>query len=493
MSYCTESTTDITGITGQIDSFVGEGMDYTGSSCQTRNDLDEYARLRRYTLANALDDSGQRVYDGTRIDPKTWDSMVRKYVHGGHYEYVVGRFGPIHERNTAKTAFDEDLMPMLHSKKVPASPIISMRTAFTDRSARMREGLHGRNVMVYKRPHSVDAAIHKNCNCASCNPFDLQAAGVSSHRVHYNKMNKFHTEYPDTFLKDMDFTNCPKSNTSGCMNKIIHKHDDPTTHIEVLDDEILLGKQMGRKAKQAYDHYQAVATECKERLSRSQSGDLPAGRYNRMIGGMEPTRRGRQDGQPSAEDNPPARQDMHMIMTPRCKDPSPSLQVTPTKKHKGDCRTPSDQCEKLAIHNSEEIMRYEVVAGEDKPNLRSASLPPYLSPSATAHDRTTSASPRERNVVNHKDWDEPSRRPLLRATPSRTPHATAAQITNQIGAAQQADDERAQRLTADKHFADICSLTEKLRNIQAESMASFRQKSHHSLSTSMATSLRWQE
>merc|ERR1712217_432108 len=147
-----------------------------------------------------------------------------------------------------------------------------------------------------------------------------------------------------------------------------------------------------------------------------------------------------------------------MIMSPRDDDPPLSDPIVPNKKHAGTCRVPSKHCEKIAVHRYEEIMRYEVVAGQDQPNMRSASLPeePSLCISARA----------KRNPMNHEGWEEPPRRPLTRPSPHKTPNATMAQLTNQIEIAQQADDERSQRFTTDMNFADLCSQVSEKKNIQ---------------------------
>merc|ERR1712012_396850 len=231
----------------------------------------------------------------------------------------------------------------------------------------------------------------------------------------------------------------------------------------VLVEENLFGTQMGRKNKQA--------------LMQLQLDDQSpaAGSYNKNIGGVQPTRLGRQGGSPRGTASP--RTDMHMIMTPRDDDPPPPTQITPAKKNDGTCRVPSEHCEKISAHCNEELLRYEMVAGQDRPNMRSESLPLELSP------RT---SPRaKRNPMNHEGWEEPPRRPLSRSSPRKAPHATAAQITNQIEMAHKADNERTQRLAVDKHFADLCLQAEEVKNIQTETVSNFLQRNHHSLSDSM--------
>merc|ERR1712217_312775 len=116
----------------------------------------------------------------------------------------------------------------------------------------------------------------------------------------------------------MDTPRCP-----------ISKHDDnSSSRVEVVEEEVLLGTLMGRKRKEGFTHLQ---------LGESMS---VAGRYNKDVGGMQPTRLGRHDGRSNVDTAPP-RHDMHMIMSPRDNDPPPPTQITPCKKYAGPCRVPS--------------------------------------------------------------------------------------------------------------------------------------------------------
>merc|ERR1711972_713236 len=124
--------------------------------------------------------------------------------------------------------------------------------------------------------------------------------------------------------------------------------------VEVIEEEVLLGTLMGRRTK-------------------------AAGGYNKHIGGVLPTRRGRQDGPLHLGVTPP-RHDMHMIMTPRDDDPPPPAQITSCLKHAGTCRVPSKLCEKFATHQNEEVMRYEMFTGQDQLNMHGKSRKLELSP-----------------------------------------------------------------------------------------------------------------
>merc|ERR1712242_224898 len=107
-----------------------------------------------------------------------------------------------------------------------------------------------------------------------------------------------------------------------------------------------------------------------------------------------------------------------------------------------------------------------MVAGQDQPNMRSASLPVERSP------RTSEQT--KRNPI--EGWEEPPKRPLSRPSPKKKPNVTMAQITNMIEIAQQADDERSQRLTIDTNFADLCSQISEGKNAQAVTAPGFRPK-----------------
>lgn len=449
MSFCSESTTDVTGATVHFDSFEG--------SPRKRKEVEDYMWQRRRALAN--------VIGSTRIDHRSWNALVEKYLHGGHYSYIVGPLGPDKNQNDTQRALDEELTAMLHNKG-PMVARASMRTAFTDRSVRMREGMHGQEFFVGVSTPREEICHQYGCDCSACRAHDWHAAGIHSHTFPQNKVKQLHAEPPHASVEEMDPSKWPFRNSSSSVTKVIHEHnDDPAKRRgEILKEETLLGIHMGRKIKQAPEY------------SENCDGRLRAGNYNKEVSGVLPTRLGRQEGQPNNEDMP-QRQDMHMIMTPQTRDPAPCPQITPAKKGAGDCRIPSDICEAHSLVANKDVYRYEMMAFQEQ----QSSLSPRTRPCSET-----------RNPVNHAGWDESPRR-QRRAPPSRPGTLTAAQIADQIDALHQAGEERTQRLKTDKHFADICSHTDVSKISTAESVASFQSRTHHSVSTNMSMSLSWAE
>jgi len=455
MSFCSESTTDVTGATVHFDSF-------DMSSPRKRKEVEDYMWQRRRALVNHIVDGRS-----TRIDHRSWNALVEKYMHGGHYSYIVG---PLNDKdqNESQRALDEELMAMLHNKGPMVAPAYSMRTAFTDRSVRMREGLHGQDVFGGGTTPREEISHSDGCDYSLYHGYDWHPAGIHSHTFPQNKVKQLHAEPPHASVEEMDPSKWLNRNSSSSITKVIHEHnDDPAKRLgEIFAEEKLFGKHMGRKIKQAPEYSEIC------------DGRLRAGNYNKEFCGLLPTRLGRQEGQPNNEDMP-QRQDMHMIMTPQARDPAPCPQITPAKKGAGDCRTPSDICEAHSLVANKDIFRYEMMAFQEQQR----SLSPRTRTSWTSS---------ERNPVNHAGWDESPRR-QRRAAPSRPGSLTAAQIGDQIDALHQAGEERTQRLKTDKHFADICSHTDESKISTAESVASFQSRTHHSVSTSMSMSLSWAE
>jgi len=444
MSFDTASTTDVTGITGQIE---------------------EYIHNRRAAMANALDSTGRPFGIGDRIDPKMWGSLIEKYVYGGHYEYIVGDLGTKQQRDAAKEALDRDLMAALHvrTRSPEASPRPAMRAAFTDRSARMREGMHTHTIFDYKdcEPADNTTVYHASTSCGRNRHFEYPA-GAPSHKFHHNKLSTAHTEQPDAHVQSTDSPRRPRGSNSEGMSRAIGKHDDCLyTRPEVHSEE-----------------YHMVSYMCRKKREGLGAAEDAAGGYNRNVGGTQITRLGRANSPRSEVDL--TRNDMRMIMTPRDDDPSAPLQISPARKSVGTCRVPSEHCEKNAAHYNQEVLRYEMVAGQDQPNMRT--LPYDLSPQI---------SPRlKRNPLNHDGWEEPRPKSLSRPSPIKAPHDNVALVTNQIEMAQQASDERAQRLAIDRGFAASCSQVGESRSRLAESMAGL-QRNHHMVSDSVVTSLSW--
>lgn len=337
-----------------------------------------------------------------------------KYLYEGHYDHITGNLGTRLQQAAAKQSLDEDLVAMLHTRNKPASPNCSLRTAFSQ-----------------------------------------QAAGVFSHQVHSNKIDSVYME------QDMDPSQCPKSNLSDTSSRVFGKHnDDGSTRAETIKQEVFVEAQMGRKKKEGFTHMQL------------DDPSSVAGGYNKDVGGVQPTRRGCQNRQVSPGTSPP-RHDMHMIMTPQNNDPPLSTGITSSRKHAGTFRVPSKHSEKISARCHQEVMRYEIIAGQDQPNTRGI-CPPV-----------------DRNPINHEGWEEPTRTAFMQHMPCKSPNTAVAQITNHAELAQQAAAERTQRLTTDKNFADLCSQTETVQNTITKAMSSYMQRNHHAQSNSMAASLKW--
>jgi hypothetical protein len=397
-----------------------------------------------------------------RLAPKKWSSPMEK-IHGGHYEYIVGHRERTAE-DAAKRELDQDLLMMLAPDVEIPEPRLRtgtpgttsaplMRTAFTDRTLRLRDEL-GKTVLTGGRPLQVDDPTKecKDCECPSCKPFDRHAAGLPSTLLPGNKASK---------PKD---GKGGKTMNSALVGTAIHKMFEELpaeARQESHAEELLLKKQFGMKR------------------SRPQSAEPgSAGNFNGAIGRESPTRRGRME-QVTAR---PPRSDLAMILNPSKDDAPAPLRITKFSKGLGECKTPSEEAENLSIKWNQPLYRFELCAGEEYKHPRAVSLPP----------------PRVRNPVNNEgvgiedcQLGKPERGD--RKTSSRLVNDSSNMntVTNLHVAKELADRERAMRLQHDKKFADLCAMTSEAKEKQAQIHCDIIQRNHHSWSNKMAETLRW--
>lgn len=409
---------------------------------------------------------------GDRIDPKTWGALVEKYTHGSHYAYLVGPLGRRKEQESAaKKELDEQLVAMLcnHSDypSAPAGRARSltprpMKAAFTDRSVRLREGLHGRSTLKQEGAAvSDDSWGHKGgCNCPVCKPFDLKPAGAPSHFVHSNRVHAVHQATPSSAsTAPAARERWSRTHDSNGIHQAVHLNDESTYHSgNELEDQFK--QALGRRARaQAPDR------------SQSEGPDRPAGGFSRSS--SEETRKRRFSAQGEAG----GRGGVALVLTPRATDPPISLRITSYKKADGEHKFGhSAQTEKLAVHWNQALYRYDTLAAKS---------------SSRGPSRSQSEPPERRNPVSGDGMME-AERANRRPSRGRANNSSAlAVITNQTVVAELAAGERAARMSADKCFRDLCAHTEDLKSRQAQELRGITEKKYHTLSTNMANSLRW--
>jgi hypothetical protein len=386
-------------------------------------------------------------------------------LHGGHYENIVG----LRERtaeDAAKRELDQDLLAMLapdidatrspqwHSKSPGTSPAPNMRTAFTDRTLRLRDDM-GKSVLTGTERLQAEDGAHQDCNCASCQPYNRQAAGLPSTLLPANK---------GTNPKGGEHG---KRSNSNLVGTAIHKMfaDNPEGRQEAFSEELLLKKQFGMR-------------------SRARSADpMAAGNFNGDIGRNLPSRLGHRPSrgsQPQIAD-PRARSDIAMVMNPSKDDAPPPSQITRFVKGTGECRMPSAEAETLSVRWNQPLYRFEICAGEEYKHPRAVSLPP----------------PR-RNVISNEGVDvrdcslgNPARGDAKLRHPGQNDSTNMTIVTNNHIANQYADTERAMRFEKDKKFADLCATTTEARQKQCQMHSDIVSRNHHSWSNNMAETLKW--
>jgi hypothetical protein len=328
-----------------------------------------------------------------------------------------------------------------------------MRTAFTDRTLRLRDEIC-KGVLTGEGATVTKDAVKdcQDCECYSCKPYDRAAAGLPTALMPGKRVSK---PRGGSTGKKLD---------SNHVGTAIHKMfvDDPEGRPERLTEEVMLGKQFGRR-------------------SRASSADpRAAGGYNVVVGGVSPTRRGRMDWQPQIWDRPP-RSQMAMTISPAKEDAPPSLKITSMAKGEGEFKTPSGEAEILSIKWNQPLYRFEVCAGEAYRHPRASSLPP----------------PRRRNPVNNDGVQVEDCDLGASGRGDRKTRGTGNDSTNmycvtnlQIGK-EASEKERTMRLQHDKRFADVCAITTETMGKQAQIHSDIIQRNHHTFSGNMADTLTW--
>jgi len=429
----------------------------------------------------------------SRVDPRQWDRIVRKYTdQGAHYQYVVGQCGRC-EKTKQREAFDRELLGILHVREDPSSPRRTrpksappMRTAFTDRCGRMREGMEAKAVLPLGGP-----LVNPWYECCPTRHdpalfFDAQPAGVTSVDTH--PVDTLHTEFPKTCMESIN-SNIPKHLVSQLFPKNEEDFACWTTGAGAAGDALIaedtdMLKRCGRRVhsgKDVEDRAHLTSLEECYKWQHEHIGHDGAGLFNKCVGGDcavgEPVHRIKplqKNRRPVDDTRATGRSDMAMIIAPDENDPRPRERLL---RARGEFRIPVDDYKRHAQLWDDPTMRYELTFGSDSAH-RSKSAP-------------TERPGSRRNPVNHEDWKEEPQKPMRQYTFAKNISPNISDVTNQTRAAGMASTERDERLQNDRSFSELCRHTETMRSAQQSEVADIIMKNHHNLSSSMAFSLTW--
>jgi len=332
-----------------------------------------------------------------------------------------------------------------------------MRTAFTDRSLRMRDGLQGRAVFTHEASSTADDwDAHKDCACPCDDILKTRPAGQPSYAVSCNRV----TERVHCISNKADVHSANDSTFFA------HGESDPA----MRQDELVQSATWQRRKK--------VEARALSADSRQVAGDYR--RWTFMTEGENGVvDRRHRAAAPLEIPSPRAsvRDGVRLALSPRQGDPVPDSRITTCKKGAGQHKDIfSESSERAIVQWNQPIMRYEVRASkeQDAGLQRSRSLPPE----------------RRRNPVTMEG--EAFQEKFLTFRDGRSNQSfKMSSVCDHEKAAREHSEERSARLKVDQRFADACSMTKEVAERNTKEVQRITAERRSNLSTGMADSLRW--
>eukprot|EP00443_Scrippsiella_acuminata_P037553 CAMPEP_0115267754 /NCGR_PEP_ID=MMETSP0270-20121206/52159_1 /TAXON_ID=71861 /ORGANISM="Scrippsiella trochoidea, Strain CCMP3099" /LENGTH=638 /DNA_ID=CAMNT_0002683917 /DNA_START=27 /DNA_END=1943 /DNA_ORIENTATION=+ len=313
--------------------------------------------------------AGKSTYfdTGRRMDSfkwNKWSRMVDKHTVGAHYEYVVGDLAAQHSvPDLEQMDHDALLADGIHRRRpseMPhpraSSPRNPMRTAFTDRSGRMREGRGAKTSLMPQEAVSTEWAQHGDCSCDVCKPFEMKPAGNASHQVHYNKVPRCNKDSPPT-QPHWENEHAHTFNSEKVCTTM--EHITVNSPSPPADAEKAFSMNMGRKVKSPRPQSPGGGRML-EYISMNEDRTLPAGMYNQdsPVEIMLQTSKGRQPWQ-GRNGQSPSRSGVAMVLTPEGSDPPPPERILATRRGDGEFKMgTSKQAEGITNYFNQDLFRY---------------------------------------------------------------------------------------------------------------------------------------
>lgn len=476
---------------------------------------------------------------GERVDATAWNTVVQKQTLSAHYAYVVGDLhGRKAKQDEEKKEFDLQLFRMLNGAlpgEEPCSPrplsTPPMRTAFTDRCVRLREGAGGRATLFSEgaQLESDPGTGHEaGCKCPTCAPFSLRPAGQPTPRTWNNKflgveIRDAMASSPSSARSGRGRQCTPRHLTSG----IFEASHNGSRNLSGEEVELCFIKELGRRLKAG------------QVRTLSEDASRAAGGFNRSV--FEDTRKKVRDFEavdpyertsvaqamaPLPTDPPPpnllavhwwkpkepaaaegkggkaAKPPSDIVPVPdltKCawskveeakaenkeealwhfrsraqEAPDGPVPVKSTCKKGEGLREFSEEQQRLAVYWNQPLLRYDLLAAD--PNslrpLRCRSLPPNTSnrnPLLLDQERPAKARPQ-----------------LMNANCG----LSVKQVTDHEALAADAVRERGERMQTEKHFAELCAHVAHEKKEKAQEASSMK-RNYLATSSEMTMSLRW--
>jgi len=325
----------------------------------------------------------------------------------------------------------------------PDGQPLPMAAAFTDRSARKREGCGMRAVM------SVDEGIQANEASGSSpqgQPFSVRPAGQLSCKVPGNELPVPHRG----------------TDASLARNKL-SKQTGQTGETE----EACFRRAMGVKARQPVMQPAKQNSTSSEQQQSADAVMPPAGCCSPRRLDIElesaPHHSRRYCQVDNASGAAGHRCDVAMILMPKESDPPPPKQISDCVKAQGACK---EELSKPACVRQQQLKARSILQ-------RSRSLPP--------EPARNPITPESCDSGRSNNWDcYSSSRPMLFAA------ADVAELANHTLLSREAVETRAERLACEKKFADLCAITEATAPMGRQNLACLRNES-----SGMGSALAW--
>lgn len=373
-----------------------------------------------------------------------------KYTRDAHFKHVVPcRFFPgetDEDRESDMEHLDAQLGMALRGVGIGHLTLPSqqdgqplpMAAAFTDRSARMREGYGLRNVM------SFNGMIPANDASGSSllgQPCSARPAGQLSCKVPGNELPVPHR---------------------GTDAKLARNKVSKLTEPKEESEEACFRRAMGVKAKQPVMQPATQNSTSSEQQQSATIMSASAGCFSPRRFDIELESAPHQARRRCQVDTG-HRCDVAMIMMPKESDPPPLRQVTDCVKAEGACKK---ELSKPACMRQQQLDARSVLQ-------RARSLPPKLARNPITSEGCDGG--------RSSNWDcHSSSRPMLFAA------ADVAELTNHALLSKEAVTARAERLASEKKFADLCTLAKATTPMGHRSLALLRNES-----SSMSSTLAW--
>lgn len=372
-----------------------------------------------------------------------------------------------------------------------------MHAAFTDRSARLREGRGAKTAMMTPDPTPTEWGDHGNCSCMICKPHEAPVAGQPSHEVHYNKVPRCSKDTAPSVPRWED--PCSQTFNSARLNSLV-QHDHHDKRVVPAEEEDQFARNLGRKVKHSVPIVPGSGGALSHR-SFVEDKAVCAGSYGRELEhGFMPDQRtkGRQAWQVRSGSQPP-RFGVMLAMSPRLDDPPAPGRIMASRRGDGTFKAgPSADSERIVQHYNQEMFRFadaRTPRGKSVPPERTSDQAglPTGSPTRPTFDMSNPLTMKGKDlgVYSLDSHNRISPKETFRSNVGNDSSAMSF-VTNHDLCNQSFDQEKEWRLRTETNFAKLCDATHTTAWSSQLSARSHKER-HGMMSTNVSHNLVWEE